>query len=65
MKEKAIASTAVTEDEHSDRGSEFEFGKRRVSRVGSMGGGIGIGRRVAMHARRVSGSLREGRDFSW
>jgi hypothetical protein len=72
MKEKAIASTAVTEDEHSDRGEEFEFefGKRRVA---STGGGCaipkvgrsGIGRRVVLHARKISGSLRDGSDFTW
>lgn len=52
MKEKAIASTAITEDGRSDL--EFDFvGHRKGSRTHSRAGSA-IGRRVVFHARRVS-----------
>ncbi|CAG8981425.1 hypothetical protein HYALB_00012770 [Hymenoscyphus albidus] len=52
MKEKAIASTAVTDDGESD----FNFPARRPSRPHSRAGSAscGLGKRVVYHARRVS-----------
>ncbi|KAG9235849.1 hypothetical protein BJ875DRAFT_256670 [Amylocarpus encephaloides] len=50
MKEKAIASTAVTEY------GEYDFADRRRSRPHSRAGSTscGIGKQVVYHARRVS-----------
>jgi hypothetical protein len=52
MREKAIASTAITEDDVSDDDFVSRHPSRPRSRAGSTG--FGLGARVVWHARRVS-----------
>ncbi|TVY80944.1 hypothetical protein LSUE1_G004133 [Lachnellula suecica] len=58
MREKAIASIAVTED--GSYSSSDDFASRRPSRPRSRAGSTryGLGRRVVWHARRVSRGAR-------
>ncbi|KAH6676276.1 hypothetical protein B0J14DRAFT_351384 [Halenospora varia] len=61
LKEKAIASTAITNDDVvvlGSNNSEFEFPSGRTQRPHSRAGstGCGLGSRVVYHARRVSRS---------